>query len=254
MTTGINYGLGPVPTGAPTGAQTPQPIDVPAGYTAPPAQETTDLIRQGANPMYLSNIGPSPLYYDGAQWGDTPGFPNDVNGVIQLQQMLIRAGYLNPRAVIVGQWDSTSAAAYAQLLGSANQAGVDWQTALARSLSTADQTTALSGSARGPLQVQLANPDDLKNVAQNVAQTLQGGNLSEEDLNRFVTSYQSMQSGTQTQAYNTGLTGGTVTAPPTAAVAAETQIRAEHPDQVAVTAFGNRLNDVIGGLIGPHYA
>jgi len=188
-------------------------------------------------------------YKTGTALDQLSGFgPEDIYA---LQLRLHQAGMLDN--FIPNVLDKATRKAFTELLATANASRQDWATTLDQ-ISTVGGMSGSGGATRGPLQVELTNPDDLKNIAQNVAQTLYGGNLPEEDLNRFVASYQSMQSGTKTQAYNTALTGGTVTAPPTAAVAAETQIRAEHPDQVAVTAFGNRLNDVIGGLIGPHYA
>jgi hypothetical protein len=98
-----------------------------------------------------------------------------------------------------------------------------------------------------PKIVSLTNPDDLRITAQKVAKEIYGGDLGEADLRRFIASYQQMEqtAGDQENALYLGEAGGTMVGKPTSDAAAEMQIRREHPDQVAVTAFGARMNDII---------
>lgn len=244
---GAAYGNSPV--ASTTG---PKPIGVPAGYKAGKTV-TPGLFGLGTIAAGTDTYQVAPNYYTGDEYGSVPGFPTKMPDIAQLQQYLVQAGLLDDKKTIYGQWDAVSAKAFASILGSANQQGTDWQDTLAQRLTLADQQGLLDRqdtSTRAPLQVKYTNPEDLKATAQNVAQTLYGGNLSEDDLAKFVTSYQSMESQAQTTSYNQAPTGGAVTAPPDPSVAVESQIRADHPDQVAATQFGARMKDIIGTFTG----
>lgn len=250
-------GVGSPPTYQQT-SNVPQPLGVPVGYS-------TGIPDEIAN--NLGDIGGAriqPLYYAGSQWGQVQDFPTDSSGIIQLQQMLMQAGFLNPKSVIVGQWDASSAGAFAQVLASANQRGTDWKTALARSLSTADQTAALNATAKKAEVTTLTNPDDIKAAAQSAARSLSGGDLTPDELNHFITSYQGMQSAAHHAAFVAGdptatgdysgtaiAPGGTVTAAPSLSVAADAEIKKQHPDQVFVSALGAALKNVTNTIGTP---
>jgi acyl-CoA synthetase (AMP-forming)/AMP-acid ligase II len=148
------------------------------------------------------------------------------------------------------QLDKTTRNAFKDLLATSNASMKTWQQTLDDITAVGGTIDKQDGRTRAPLTVELTNPDDLKSVAQKVAQTLYGGNLPEADLERFVNTFHGMESGAQSQAYGMAESGGTVVAPPNASVAAESQIRAEHPDQVAATAFGARMGDIISTFTG----
>lgn len=248
-----DYAGGQGPPAA-TPQNVPQPLGVPPGYRAPlqdTGTEDADAAMLGAQAQSLTN---RPRYYAGSQWGQVEDFPSDTDGIIQLQQMLMQAGYLNPKAVIIGQWDATSAGAFSQLLASANQRGTDWKTALARSLSTADQTAALQATTRQPKVTRLTNPDDIRAAAQSAARSLYGGDLTPEEEQRFIASYQGMEAQATDAAYaagTPGTAGGTFTDAPSLETAALNEIKKDHPEQVFASAFGKGLKNLTQTLGQP---
>lgn len=119
---------------------------------------------------------------------------------------------------------------------------------------------------RSPLVVKLTNPDDLRVTLQKTVQDLYGGNMSEGDVQNFISTFQSQQAQEQTSAYSAGgfnpetgqadLTGtpsagGTVTAVASPTAAAETYARTKYPNQVAATQFGNALGGILATLKNP---
>lgn len=250
-----------VPT-IPAGRDTSKPIGVAPGY----------------NPTFLM-----PGQADVAQY--VPGFaqvPNIFQGTVNyfkgdeyyqlphgadlatLQQQLVSLGMLNPTGIQYGSVDTKTVAAFAHLLADSNAAGVAWSDMLQTKIAIAKGGgQGVSARTRAPLIVRVTDPDALKQTFQKVAQTLYGGNLPDDVVNNLVTTYQSMESNYQTQAYQAAgynpLTGQTdVTQTPEAAGAtpivvkqpdpsafAEAQIRHNYPNQVAATEFGNAMNDIL---------
>jgi hypothetical protein len=229
----------------------PDPIGVPAGYVAEKPRSNFDFsYLYGAGPTIKSN----PRYVAGHQYNPAT-LP--VDDIIDLQQKLVAAGLMDDGDYTVGVWDNVSTKAYEQLLGEANMSGDDEETALTRRI----QTTQLhpkekEKKTRPPLIVRLSNPDDLRAVAKRAASDLYGGNLPDEDVERFVASYRSMEDQYQRQQdamQYTGVEpgpGGTVTQPADPEVMLENQVRREHPNEVAATAFGARMNDIISTFTG----
>lgn len=232
-------GIGDIPLGAASGGKVP--IGVPKGYTIRSRVPTP--IHHGGWGTRSMQVEQGPRYFQGDEWRNAPAALEDVS---DLQRALIQVGFLDSTGVVYGSWDDKTATAFAKVLASANQSGAMWQDALATRLALVDQQGGLkAGRAVAPLTIKLTNPDDLKKVANNVAKNLYGGNLPDDDLNRFVSAYQASeaqaQSSSYAQQYNASGTGygagGTVTAPADPSVAAEKQIRGEHPLAVAQQGF-----------------
>jgi hypothetical protein len=75
-----------------------------------------------------------------------------------------------------------------------------------------------------------------------------------EQEDAFIASYQGLQTQAQTQAYamsGTDAAGGTVVAPPSVDVAAEAELRKQHPEQIFVSALGTHLKDIAGTIGQP---
>lgn len=243
-----DLGSGPPPAAS---SSKKTPIGVPKGYTTLGARP----MPFGAHIPFASdtyNVQVSPLYFKGDEWKLAP---TNLQDVLALQQNLVDVGLLDSKSFTPGVWDTRSASAFTKLLAQANGAGASWQDSLASSMASAEQAGPAAGQALPPLTVKLTSPDDLKSVAQKTAQTLLGGNLSDDDLNRFVTSYNQMETQYQTDAYNqeygqyaqTGQLGNvSVTAPPSPDVELEKEVRQQHPDQV----FANSLRTELQGSGG----
>jgi hypothetical protein len=207
-------------------------------------------------------IQQGPRYFEGDQWQQAPTNSQDI---LAVQQAMVQTGLLSAKEVTYGQWDPTSANAFAKLLGIANGAGVEWRDALAARMAAAgsDEAKAQARADRlasvEPLTIKLSNPDDLKTVAQNVAKTLYGGNLPDEDVQRFVASYQSAEREAQTAQWNakygqyvdTGVAPTQVNMPSDPASADSViaaQIQREHPEQVAATGIGTAVMKSLDNL------
>lgn len=109
---------------------------------------------------------------------------------------------------------------------------------------------------RAPLVVDLANPDDLKYIAQKTAVGTLGRALRSDEIERFVSSFHSSQRSAQTQAYNAGGTGGpggSAVSAPSPTVAAEQFARQADPTAAgahdAVKVF-DVVSRVLGGRRG----
>jgi hypothetical protein len=93
------------------------------------------------------------------------------------------------------------------------------------------------GGGRQPLSVGLTNPEDLRAVAQRTAVSTLGRALSDEEISRFVSSFQGQQTSAQTADYNAVEAGGAVTAAPQASVAAESFARRTAPTEAGGNDF-----------------
>ncbi len=96
-----------------------------------------------------------------------------------------------------------------------------------------------SGRTRAPLSVRVSHPEDIRTVAMQVSTKILGRGWGEDELNRFVNTYQSMERAAQTGAYNAEIRGGTSTAAPDVATAAASAARASNPVAAEAT-------DVVG--------
>jgi hypothetical protein len=106
-------------------------------------------------------------------------------------------------------------------------------------------------AARAPLTIELSNPEDIRATLRQTAQQLYSGDLSPEQEEAFIASYQGMQASAQRQAYGMAETGGTVVGPPNVGVLAEAELRKAHPEQVFVSALGAQLHDIVSTIGQP---
>lgn len=235
---------GQVPTG-----NGPKPIGVPANYTTPHTPRGS----------FGHPTGPTvkvpPAYHQGDEYGAVPGFPTSPGDIAKLQSYLVQAGLLDDKKVIYGQWDKTSAAAFASILGSANVSGDNWQNTLGQRMKLADQQHLLERQSatkqqRAPLQTQVTNPADLHAAVDQASQAVYAGKLSPAELNQFISDHQAREISAQTDAYNTETTGGNVTAAPSVQTDAENAVKQAHPDQIFVSSLGKLLGDAFGGTQG----
>lgn len=184
----------------------------------------------------------------------------------ELQDKLYRAGFYGSDRPNYGSLDATKDIdAFKRALISHLASGQ--QTDLSSFLNQAVSTYQATGTrTKTPLVVKLTNPDDLRITLQKTVQDLYGGNLPEDQVQKFIQSFQSDQAAEQTAAYTAGgfnpetgqsdlsgsqTAGGTVTGVASPAAAAEAFTRTNYPNQVAATAFGNALNNIIDTLKRP---
>jgi hypothetical protein len=181
----------------------------------------------------------------------------------KLQQQLVGIGVLDDD-FRQGVWDPNSQNAFAEILSYSNGAGIDWRDGInkynAGKPMTIDPKTGLpvkrtSGKkGQAPLVTRFTNPDDLATVANEVAQKRLGRTFSQDELNKFVSSFHGQEAGTQGAAYAAGnAAGGGVADAPTAQTAAETY--AKQVDPVASTAMNvipliEGVNELMRGVSG----
>jgi len=103
-----------------------------------------------------------------------------------------------------------------------------------------------SGPPRDRLSVRLTHPDDIKTEAMKVSAKILGRGWSEDQLNRFVATFQSMERAAQAQQYGaTGEAGGTYTAAPDMATAAENEARRQDPVAAGATDYVGAYNMIL---------
>lgn len=187
------------------------------------------------------------------------------SALANLQYQMWRAGFYGSDKPNIGTFDASKdiAAFRVMLLG---HIASGQQTTIGAYLNDAVTHWQKTGAGRTPLVVKLMNPDDLRVTLQDTAQKLYGQFLPDEQVNKFVASFQAMQTAEQNQAYIAGgfnpetgqqdtggfsTLGGTITAPPSPGAEAETYIRSNFPNQVAATQFGNAMGNIIDTLRNP---
>jgi hypothetical protein len=193
------------------------------------------------NPRYFTGDEQLPATWQGQQ-------------MIDLQSALEAGGFYTGDHV-VGVWNDADVAAYKRALQAANRQGapVDDIIKQAAAAPKVDRygDPAGGGQQRAPLRVQLTNDDDLRAMVRKNSSDILGGNLSDEDTERFVSTYHQMEmQGAQAQYDVGGDAGGAFMGAPDPGVALENQIRADHPNEVAATAFGSRMDDIISTFTG----
>lgn len=238
----------------------------------PPALGTTT--KTSGTTDYLGDVpharlrAPSPVHIpfgngtiqvNGYKKGDQVSLlPSNGADLSALQQALYQAGYFTDaqyQRLVLGSPDQVTTAAFAKLLATANMSGVTWKDALASRLATSGQQAPATRQVP-PLTISLTNPDDIKAVAQNAAQTLNGTYMNDAQLNSFIQAYQAQERAYQTQQYNqqydpaagTYGPGGETTAPATGSGLEQEiadQIRQAKPDEVAANAFTAHLNTLL---------
>lgn len=216
------------------------PIGVTPGYR----------VRHNA-PTSTGSAYSSPLYYEGDEWMFTRNgaSPEDVANI---QVLLVQAGLLTDE-IGIGAWEQKSAAAFRKVLEIANRAGTDWATALqdlADKPSLADMLGG-GGSTRAPFSPRVSNPDDLREVFKQTAYNVLGGKFTDdEQLQRFVDTYQQQEINAQRAAYDTAAAGGTTVEQPQADTAALEQLKSDDPAAYGAAQFANygrMIRDMLTG-------
>jgi hypothetical protein len=186
----------------------------------------------------------APLYQRGMQWEPVNYTPAEI---WELQQLLMDSGYADSLTAKV--WDEKSANAFQRVLVAANTQGVPWEQIVQAGLESEEGYAAAKAEAeRGPLQIGLANPEELGATVRAVAE--RGGGTEgfgvigrgttpgEEAL--FAADYQNQQRMIQTDEYNRGLEPGEFTEMPSDTVAAEEWLRKHRPHEVIATDAAER--------------
>lgn len=107
----------------------------------------------------------------------------------------------------------------------------------------------LNGTKRDPNQVVLDNPQDLHATMEKVV-LARNGKKDEALVQQLVNSYLQLETDYQNRVYETQVTGGTITKPPSASTYAEEQFRAQRPNEHAASEIGNAGRGVLGLLRG----
>lgn len=248
--TGAGAGTAP-PWGS--GAQTHTYLGVPNDYTTP--QTPTGM--WGIPSTFTSGNVPS-LYKTGDQYRQ---LPTDPTQLALLQHAMIDAGLITSgqaKNIAFGSADPATVSAFEKLLVGANISGEKWQDTLSKRLG-AVAANPQPAKQVPPLTVELTSPEDIKKTLQDTAKTLLGGYMSDAEANAFVSQFQAQQSQAQTAAYNqqynaaagTYGPGGSITAPPTLATAAEDYAKTTEPNKYAGEEFGQKMQVLLNAFTKP---
>jgi hypothetical protein len=189
----------------------PQAIGVPAGYTAVTRhgsrQGLWNPAGEGSPDVGTTYRNITPRFVDGMQYAPASMPPSQI---ADLQRQLAQLGLIDPDAMITfGVWDETSIAGYEKLLAWANRAGI---TRVDQALRKYRQMVAEGGGPVRvggeeppeipPLQIRLTDPTSLKATFRRAVIDQLGEGWSDEQIDRMVAAYHSMERENQTQIYN----------------------------------------------------
>ncbi len=141
-----------------------------------------------------------------ASWGD--------ERIVDLQSQMVDAGVLKANSYQRGVWDAASENAYAKLLVTANQSGLDVDQVLTnyrQVIAKYGRPEGADGAQRQPFVIQRRDPESLKSLLGAVSGRIMGGALSPEEMDRFVTTFNGMSEEAQRAEYvatGSGLPGG----------------------------------------------
>jgi hypothetical protein len=177
-------------------------------------------------------------YYD--LIADTNSIYARLTGAQRVTTMkrLVDAGFLSPNGV--GNVNS-ELNAMQSLLEYSNIVGRVWNEALELRLSDGP----IKGGGGPARTIRTTSPQDLAKVAQNVAQNTMGRGLTEEELNRFVKSYQDQEIAMQRPG------GGVIADAPSIDVAAERFVQENQPKEESAyryLGYMNKLFESIGAI------
>jgi hypothetical protein len=103
-----------------------------------------------------------------------------------------------------------------------------------------------SGQGRPGLSVELTHPDDIKTTAMKVSARTLGKGWSDDQLNRFVATFQAMERSQQANQYAaTGQGGGTYTGAPNMEAQIEKEARRQDPVAAGATDYVNAYSMII---------
>lgn len=214
-----------------------QPIGVPSGYVASRTTKTYGERYVGPAGSNDVTVDAPPRYFDGDDLGPAGLSPTDI---AKIQLDLVAAGLLTGK-FRKGYWDAASQKAYAQALAYANQTGRDVKRALAE-LKTHPENAGTDED-RPPLVVKTTSPDDLRGVFRDTSRKLLGRQLSDQELEQYISAYNQVETQKQQQAYDMDPTGGTMAEIPSANSYVEERLRRERPTDVKVQEVGSRADE-----------
>lgn len=250
-----------------------EPVGPGAGGVPAAQQDAATRPPIGVRPDYLSPsrgladsgnilLGDKP----GARYPSTPEYlagDEDVPGtwggeaIAELQLAMEAAGLLD-KPYQKGYWDAKSRQAYEQVLRHANLTGQDATAALYDIQQRVTQFGKTGNEqTRDPLFITITNPDQVAELASQIAVRTIGRRLSPDEASRYAQTYNDMERQFQRQRYEatgSGLPGGPggEAANPSAAggasIFAETQIRKDMPEEVTDQNYRNNFNSFLSLL------
>lgn len=189
--------------------------------------------------------------------------PKDLS---QLQQMLYLGGLYGsgyygktPQQLALGVADDDTYGAWKSLVQQSARSGIPifqllGQLAGSGGAQRLNAGAGGGGSQRAPLAIRQTSPDDIKAVAEKVAQEVYGETATPAVVGRIVNAYHLAEASYQRAAYAASYAGGTVTEPPTLETFATDQLEQADPTAAGahtvaddvVTSFLN----IVGGPFG----
>jgi len=270
-----NPGVGNTPPGANTGSGGgggssggSKPIGVPEDYsiTKPRYEDErfipTHLLNQRGGLRQIGSQQVKPIYKDGDELVPARFSPDRI---VQLQFLMHGVGLLG--SFRRGVWDAESQAAYKDLLAYANVRGTTSQQALNELTEQAQSagTFGIGGkgyfdpvtgewvadpsgsgvSQRQPLVIRQSDPLELEKVFDDAVIKTLGQGWSRNQIQGMVRAYQQMEAERQRQAYNTDLTGGTVTDVPSPEAFAQNYAQQQDPQGAETSRFLDVASNII---------
>ena len=249
---GPSSGPGNFLAGIPPAEEERTPIGSPSAFVAPTGKPF-DPSRPFSHISEMLEVR-RPRYFAGDQ--KAPGYWGG-EAIRDLQRKLEAAGLLDPGDYQVGVYDRETEAAYTSILAHANLNNMDVNSAISDLQSRINQfgrTTKPSGPTREPLVINITNPDQIAELASQVAVRTIGRRLSPEEANRYAQSYNELERSFQQQRYEMagsglpGGPGGEVVDPGSPATYTETQIRQNNPEEVSQQNYRGNFNSFLSLL------
>lgn len=219
-------------------------IGVPSGYALPgdPTQIFTNPIAAFTprRPQYYAGDEIAP-----GSWGG--------EAIVELQLALEAANLLSP-PYQKGVYDAKTKEAYASLLAHANYNAISSTSALYDLQERVKQYGKTDTKTREPLVVSISNPEQVAELASQVAVRTIGRRLSSEEASRYAQAYNELERSYQTSRYEMsgsglpGGPGGEVVDPGSPATFTETQIRQNNPEEVSQQNYRQNFNSFLSLL------
>lgn len=239
------------------------------GWTVPGAEQIFNSFAQNpraqiGGPSWKPILAPNATVLDVMR-----AFVNGTKAqIVAIQQMMYQAGiYTNKKLPLWGTITGRDRDAFKKVLvdyavnptqKDANGNKQNFPTYLSNIADIGIKNGQGATSVHPPNTITLDDPAALRTMIQDTAQKLYGGWLPEDEVQKFINTFQSQNASYQTQQYNqaygTGPGGygpGGTAIKPDANAEAEQYIRTQHPNQVAATQFGNAMAPIIDTLKNP---
>lgn len=167
-----------------------------------------------------------------------------------MQAELVRAGFIDPGRVTPGLWGDAEREGLIQALRYSNQNGMTIDETLAvrkqfASTARAKINKSNGGSGAAPL-IRLSNPNDLREVADQVAQKQIGRKLRQDELDRFIASYNAEER--RTGAGNSGTVVAGQAADTAVSTFAQENLAGEYEATNVVNTIDNFVS-MLGGIV-----